>query len=509
MSDYMLSLNEKLLKDKLAPLDARNGILESYVVSNRKAAALGLKELALIAQDEEAHSRMFEMMRSLFAERGADIEKPNVSELRSVRHTMDLKLRFEDYPYEIRETHDLICEMLLDKVDETAEIHEHTEPLIKAAEQMPQEEWEPSFAPVTPVTPVTPVPLQGTSVSSNESKEVIPPTLTPAAAPGPVLSSTDTEGRLSESPFLASLQAKLLMSQLSPEDARDGIIESFVVAKTKAQASGEVMGSPSPSEGELELLVRGMMREILAEANNSFDDPDLDTLKLANELIKNRLQFGMVPKAFRDEHDERCESIITKANALVEAVTGPKPQLKVVSFIPITGESEKETAESLPVTVIHETGGIESRLEQPRVVPEPVFEKAAHESKLMPTIDELLASLKPLLEEMIRSEVRATLTVDKELASALEFPSGIAARTQGKKIFLAWLDSPEQPSYHVYRREGHGWARMTAAPISRPSFLFEVEADGEYVFSMSAVSPLGVETSLGPQVKVKVDSTKG
>jgi hypothetical protein len=473
VSDYMLSLNEKLLKEKLAPLDARDGILESYVVSNRKVAALGYKELALIAQDEEVRSRMFEMMRSLFAERGAEIDKPNVSELRSVRHTMDLKLRFEDYPYEIRETHDLICEMLLDKVDESAATKEGVAPSTGTPEPTLKlkEEWEPSFS--LPTTPEEP------------------------------------RDQLQESPFLASLQAKMLMTQLSPEDARDGIIESFVVTKTKAQTTGEVAGAPSPSEGELELLVRGMMREILAEAKNPFDDPDLDTLRLANELIKSRMQFALVPKALRDEHDERCNSLIAKANALVEAVNGPKPQLKVVSFIPITGEPGMETAESLPVTVVHEPAIPEPPEEKPRIVPETVFEKATPEKNPPSQIEEILAVLRPKLEEMIRSEVRATLTVDKELASALEFPSGIAARTQGRKIFLAWLDSPEQPSYHVYRQEGHGWARMTAAPITRPSFLVEVDADGEYVFSLSAVSPLGVETSLGPQVKVRVDSTKG
>lgn len=468
MSDFMHRLNDKLIKEKLSSSDARDGILESYVVSNIKILSLGRKDLGFDAHDEEVYSRMLDMMRSLFIERGSNFNKPTASELRSVRHTMDLKLRFEELPYEIRETHDLVCEMLLEKVDSGIADFERETPLANAVSKpAAKEEWEPSV-----------------------------PFSTQAQA------STSTE--VTESPFLASLQAKMLMDKLSPEDARDGIIESFVVAKTKAYSSGEATDEPKASEGELELLVRGMMRDILAEHNTPFDDPEPEALQNATKQIENRLHFGIMPKSIREEHETRCNSLIHKASILVEGLKGPRPHLKVASFIPITEETKEQISDIIPIVLKDAT---------PEEVVHPVEIKVedketSKQSLPTATIEELLASIRPQLEEMIRSEVRATLTVDKDLASALEFPSGIAARTQGRKVFLAWLDSPEQPSYHVYRKEGHGWSRLTATPISRPSFLIEVDSDGEHIFALSAVSPLGVETSLGPQVKVNVDSSK-
>ncbi len=172
MNEYVDRLQAKLSAEKLGPVEVREGILESYVVTNQKARGAGLSEIAIDAEDAEVLERVSKMMRDLLTERGGKFDAPTLSELRSVRHTMDLMLRFSEFPPEITEPHDMICEILLERASDARVIEGVVQP------QLLDEPVEPIAEPfaVPPVdAPPVPESMPATAPSSFPSLPSSPP----------------------------------------------------------------------------------------------------------------------------------------------------------------------------------------------------------------------------------------------------------------------------------------------------------------------------------------------
>jgi len=454
VSDYVQRLEERLGAERLSVEEIRDGILESYVIANRKALNAGLGDKAFDAPDEEVLAKIREMMAALFEERGGSIENPTVRDLRSIRYTLDLKLRLAEWPPEITETHDAVSEMLLQKAGET-----------------PREEGI-----VTPQSLHAPL----EEVADGPAAQPRP------AAPEP---SVETSAAQEEfNPFRASLESRLELEKLSPEDARDGIIESFVVANRAAVNQGGGEFAILKPDGEVEASIRAMMRDFFAERGASFDEPSPELLKQAKSYLDERLAVLLMPEAVRGRHEDTCRALLEKVRILTEEMAGAKPTLKVVSFKPSAAPAPQEPtppAEPAPPA-------------PPQAPPPPTPPEVG-----IP-VEEILARLRSELGELVREEVSRHLAPPPPPAAAPVPPSGIAAQVSGRTVFLAWLDLPDQPAYHVYRREGERWVRLTPAPLTRASFRLDAEASGELVFAVSTVSREGKESELSPEVRVKV-----
>lgn len=459
MSDYIDSLQARLAAERLSPIQAREGILESYVVTNRKAARVGLGDVAIEAEDAEVQRQLSRMMSDLFAERGGDFQTPSVSELRSIRHTMDLKLRFTELPPEISETHDMVCEILLEKAgasvfEEGAEAQPvQIEDLTEAATPAGTESAEASF--------------------TDALTQEIAATLDEKAG-----------GAVTESPFEASLRQRLALDKLSPEDARDGIIECFVATHRKSLVQeGPATESLPAYQGKFEASVRRMMREFFAAQGASFDEPRIELLQQARLHLEEKLGLDNVPEPILAEHNEVCTELISKGRKFLEGVAVGIPTAEVAA-----AEEPRE---------------IEPVIKPAEVVVSESGEEIAEEPTALP-VEEIVARLRDELSELVRQEVSHSLSLSQKPSLPLKPPSGIAAHVAGRTVFLAWFDQPDQPGYHVYKREGSQWVRLTPAPLARPSFRLGSQSEGDLAFAVSTVSAEGKESELSTQVRVRV-----
>jgi len=460
VSDYLDSLQARLAAERLSLLQARDGILESYVITNHKAAKAGLGDVAIEAEDAEVLAKVRRMMNDLFAERGGDFQTPSISELRSIRHTMDLKLRFTELPPEISETHDMVCEILLEKAGESVFEKEGPETAPAQAEDLTEA--------------AAPAGVESAEASFTDAlTQEIAATLDERAGDA-----------ITESPFEASLRQRLALDRLSPEDARDGIIECFVATHRKSLApEGAGTVSAAALQGRFETRIRGMMREFFAEQDASFDEPRIELLEKAKSYLEERLGIQGLPGGILAEHNKICAELISKGRRFLEGVAVEIPTAEVAAAEkPRDIEPEVKPAE----VGVGEPG--ERILKGPTALP----------------VEEIIARLRDELRELVRQEVSQTLSLSPKPSFPLKPPSGIAAHVAGRTIFLAWFDQPDQPSYHVYKREGSQWARLTAAPLGRPSFRLESASEGEFVLAVSTVSADGSESELSTQVQVRV-----
>ena len=566
MSEYFTRLEERLAALRISANDARDGLLESYVVANRKAIEAGLADLALEASDDVVYKKLYEVMSELLAERGGDIGAPTVRDLRSVRHTMDLKLRHIELPPEISQMHEIACETILEKaVDgeagtsapakEPVELDEFEKLKRELSDEMGAAIREVEAEPVQTREMPSPSPFKFTP----KAPEPEPRIEMPAYEAEP-----ETAGEVSlDDLFVKTLEQRLDSETLSPAEARDGIIEAYVVANRNAVRLGDVGLAPEASDAEIEYRVRNMMREYFRERNASFEEPDIEVLDEAKKYLDEAWDIPRMPEGVRSKHDELCNALLLKAQSLQAMVEGKKPVLSVGSFRPsavIKPEMEfvppleapevepvVETVEAVepvepprveaPVETlpqaqvpVEELQVVEEQVseiaevpeaepvEEPQpepVVPEPQVQeeeireplpaaKPLLEAKTELSLEELLARVKADLREIVRAEVEAALAKPSETGLVLKPPSGVSGEVVNKTIFLAWLDVRGQPGYHVYRREGAQWVRLTSTPLTRPSFSMKVETRGEIILAVTSVSSKGEESDLSTEVRVTV-----
>jgi outer membrane biosynthesis protein TonB len=510
VNEYVDRLQAKLSAEKLGPVEVREGILESYVVTNQKARSAGLSEIAIDAEDAEVLERVGKMMRDLLTERGGKFDAPTLSELRSVRHTMDLMLRFSEFPPEITEPHDMICEILLERASDARVIEGVVQP------QSIDEPVEPIAEPVAvppveapPVPESTPAPAP----SSFPSPPPPPPQPSVEAAPLPI----------AESPFAASLSAKLSVDMLSPEDTRDGIIECFVASYRKTLPGGQPSAT---SEGRFEARVRRTMREFFSSSGASFDEPDIELFEKAKTYLEDKLGIAALSPVVLIEHNKICaelmvkgrkffESIVAGISAAAPAVTepavvseearpevvpaeAPVPEIPIEPVTPVTPAPVTPAVEPQPEPVEVAPGWLQEASPKQEVPATPSLPSS------VPSVEELIARLRDEIREAVKQEVKQSLPSAPHLEAQLKPPSGIAAKVAGRTVFLAWLDQVNQPGYYVYEREGMEWVRLNATPLARPSFRLEVDRDGDFAFAVSSVLSDGSESERSEEVKVRV-----
>jgi len=528
VSDFLQRIQNKLDSAEISVGDVRDGIIESYVVSNRQALQEGLTNIAIDASDEEVFEKISEMMRGLFKERGADFDAPTPRDLRSIRHTMDLKLRFNELPMNISETHEVICEMLLEKI--SAPILDELSPpsmpsgfseLTKLPDSPPSN--PPPGPPPTPppTSPSASFPVASSSTFSPEHESRI--TESQAASSKAFASPTDKSEEDTWSPFAASLEARLKMDFLSPQDARDGIIESFVRASAAADAN--------ISEGEVEMHIRQMMREFFANKHISFDEPDIKALQEAKNYLDERLNITAFDASIKLEHDKTCEELISKAKillnqilpesetaAIFEPVTPPAtppvtspatPSEAPTSTPPLTPAQSpvmaseqssvpsSEPAESQAAVPVSQSAQSDNDTDVPPIVP-------LTDSTSPSSINAIMADLDPAIKEMIKAEIKAALDDGKKQALILPPPSGLNAMVLEDALFLTWMDIPQQPAYHVYVKRESGWVKLTPIPLARSSFYMKAVSKGELTLAVSSVSHQGLESELSEEIKITV-----
>ncbi len=119
------SLNARLRKTNLSVLEARDGLVESFCLTNRTVLD-GSKLIVKHDQTACELDRMTEALaKSTFREVGGDYHMPTLENLHKVKDTLEIKLKLNSRPQEIYRRHQAACQQLLEKA--SIPVFDHTE----------------------------------------------------------------------------------------------------------------------------------------------------------------------------------------------------------------------------------------------------------------------------------------------------------------------------------------------------------------------------------------------
>lgn len=109
------SLNARLRKTNLSVLEARDGLVESFCLTNRTVLESGK---TIVKHDQKACEldRMTEALaKTTFREAGGDYHMPTLENLYKVKDILEAKLKLNSRPQEIYRRHQAACQQLLEK----------------------------------------------------------------------------------------------------------------------------------------------------------------------------------------------------------------------------------------------------------------------------------------------------------------------------------------------------------------------------------------------------------
>lgn len=109
------SLNARLRKTNLSMLEARDGLVESFCLTNRSILESGK---TIVKHDQKACEldRMTEALaKATFREVGGDYHLPTLENLYKVKDTLEAKLKLNARPQEVYRRHQAACQQLLEK----------------------------------------------------------------------------------------------------------------------------------------------------------------------------------------------------------------------------------------------------------------------------------------------------------------------------------------------------------------------------------------------------------
>ncbi len=109
------SLNARLRKTNLTVFEARDGLVESFCLTNRTVIDGGK---TVVRHDPKACEldRMTEALaKATFRETGGDYHLPTLENLYKVKDILEAKLKFNARPQEIYRRHQTACQQLLEK----------------------------------------------------------------------------------------------------------------------------------------------------------------------------------------------------------------------------------------------------------------------------------------------------------------------------------------------------------------------------------------------------------
>lgn len=109
------SLNARLRKTNLSVLEARDGLVESFCLTNRTILESGKP---IVKHDPKAceMDRMTEALaKATFREIGADYHVPTLESLHKIKELLEEKMKLNARPPEIYRRHQAACQQLLEK----------------------------------------------------------------------------------------------------------------------------------------------------------------------------------------------------------------------------------------------------------------------------------------------------------------------------------------------------------------------------------------------------------
>lgn len=109
------SLNARLRKTNLTVLEARDGLVESFCLTNRTVLDGGKITVKHDQKSCELDRMTEALAKAAFREVGGDYHMPTLENLYKVKDTLEAKLKLAARPQEVYRRHQTACQQLLEK----------------------------------------------------------------------------------------------------------------------------------------------------------------------------------------------------------------------------------------------------------------------------------------------------------------------------------------------------------------------------------------------------------
>jgi hypothetical protein len=109
------SLNARLRKTNLTVLEARDGLVESFCLTNRTVLDGGKITVKHDQKSCELDRMTEALAKSAFREAGGDYHMPTLENLHKVKDMLEAKLKLNARPQEVYRRHQTACQQLLEK----------------------------------------------------------------------------------------------------------------------------------------------------------------------------------------------------------------------------------------------------------------------------------------------------------------------------------------------------------------------------------------------------------
>lgn len=109
------SLNARLRKTNLTVFEARDGLVESFCLTNRTILDSGKITVKHDQKSCELDRMTEALAKTTFREVGGDYHMPTLENLYKVKDTLENKLKLNARPQEIYRRHQAACQQLLEK----------------------------------------------------------------------------------------------------------------------------------------------------------------------------------------------------------------------------------------------------------------------------------------------------------------------------------------------------------------------------------------------------------
>ncbi len=109
------SLNARLRKTHLSVMEARDGLVESFCLTNRTLFESGKTTVRHDPKACELDRMTVALAKATFREIGADYHMPTLESLHKIKDMLEAKLKVSSRPAEVYRRHQATCQQLLEK----------------------------------------------------------------------------------------------------------------------------------------------------------------------------------------------------------------------------------------------------------------------------------------------------------------------------------------------------------------------------------------------------------
>ncbi len=125
---------------------------------------------------------------------------------------------------------------------------------------------------------------------------------------------SDEEVQEVQGRYASRLKERLAKSEITVEDARDGIMDCFVSTYYEGVAQGlEGMLDIRGSDEQVADVTRSLFRKKLRSHGGSFLNPTVEALSAVKEEVDDEFRFGDLPAELKGLHDQVCTLLLSKA----------------------------------------------------------------------------------------------------------------------------------------------------------------------------------------------------